>query len=360
MEIYLDNAASARPLENLGLETQFGNPNSTHKIGRRLKSKLEEAREKLATYFSTNPHGVIFTATATEANNLYVNSFDEVYCSHSEHSSVFNLPNTKKAIAMSSLGEIKFDAQQKEFQGTELKFVSLIQTNNETGVFFDYKQLSVDPEVNTIVHLDCAQSANWYDLKDVLQYADAITLSSHKCGGPFGASALVLSEKFLKKKLLKAQTLGGGQEYQLRAGTQNVSASVGFVDAFLHSQTNRHKTLELARIQEQLALDLLNDSGLDYEYLCSRINKTPAIMSIWFKGCQAQELQTLLDLNDVCISLGSACKSGAVAESETFKAIGLPAQTSKETIRVSFGWNTTVDEVKFGIEKIIKTVKELL
>ena len=235
MEIYLDNAASARPLENLGLETQFGNPNSTHKIGRRLKSKLEEAREKLATYFSTNPHGVIFTATATEANNLYVNSFDEVYCSHSEHSSVFNLPNTKKAIAMSSLGEIKFDAQQKEFQGTELKFVSLIQTNNETGVFFDYKQLSVDPEVNTIVHLDCAQSANWYDLKDVLQYADAITLSSHKCGGPFGASALVLSEKFLKKKLLKAQTLGGGQEYQLRAGTQNVSASVGFVDAFLYS-----------------------------------------------------------------------------------------------------------------------------
>lgn len=356
MKYYLDSAASAKllPPEVVKQPNIIGNPNSTHTIGREAKSILEEARESLASYFQINPHGVIFTSTATEANNLFVNSFDEVHCSNSEHPSVFNCKNTIKSVSINSQGVIQTEVISHSLKSQNV--YSLIHLNNETGVIVDYQKLPNSNNRQSIIHLDCSQSGNWHNIKNIFSYVDAITLSSHKCGGPFGASALLISEKILQKKFIKPQMIGGGQEYQHRAGTQNVSAIVGFVNSFVYSQKNVLTTLNNAKQLEEKLCKILTDSNVEFEYLCHEARKSPSIMSIWFKKCRAEELQSLLDMQGVFVSLGSACKSGANKESPIFKEMGLPKESSKETIRISFGWNTTIDEVEQSAKIIASTV----
>lgn len=325
------------------------NASSQHGFGRRAKHLLEEARASVARLLRLPARGpgsryVLFVGSGTEANNLFLRGCTtgkKIITSSIEHPSVLT---TSKSIDPNCIilpvtadGVVDLAALQRVLGSlTSDPVVSVMLANNESGVIQPVAELAKIVRAawpNAIIHTDAVQAVGRIDVDMEALGVDALTLSSHKMGGPLGAAALVIR----KDLVITPSTTGGGQEQRLRAGTENVPAIVGF-GTVAHAPSD---VSHLAALRDRLE-SALSDTATVYGQHATRLPQTSLL------GMPDVKNETQLihfDLHHLAVSAGSACSSGKVDASPVLLAMGIDAEEAATAIRVSLGPDTTAAEV---------------
>lgn len=374
--IYLDNNATTQVSDAVRDEMlpffgeMYGNPSSSHAKGREAKKHLENARERVARFFNCAPVEVIFTSCGSESNNLAIKGTffsslkksPHIITCKTEHPSVINPCEALKAFGakvsyldVDSSGFIDLDNLREKINDDTL-LISIMLANNETGVINDIKAISkIASERGVLLHTDAVQAVGKVSIDVGELGADMLSISGHKFHAPKGVGAL-----FVKKGLaLKSIIDGGGQEFSIRAGTENIPYIVGIGKACEIAHENIITISEhlLALKKEFYAKITQNIEGVslngDFE------KSLPNTLNLSFKGINAQSLMINLDLNGVMVSSGSACSSGAPKASHVLKAMHLSDERLKCVLRISFSALNTLDEVIRAADILIDTIKKL-
>ncbi|MDD2725139.1 MAG: cysteine desulfurase family protein [Methylovulum sp.] len=365
--IYLDHNATT-PLDGRVVEAMlpflksfYGNPSSLYRHGRLARSALDTAREQVAALVDANPAAVIFTSGGTEANNLALASLPaacRLAIAATEHPSI-----TEPAKRLSRQGHglsiiavdgngLLTEAALSQLMGFQPTLVSLMLANNETGVVQDVAAYAGQwRESGIIVHTDAVQAAGKIPVSFKRLGVQMLSLSSHKIYGPKGCGALV----FDKSVPINPLIVGGGQEQDLRSGTENVAAIVGFGKAAELAKT------ELAeRGKHLLGLRTLLEANLEaipgLSMFAKNVNRLPNTVQFGIDGVDGEMLLMKLDKKNIAVSSGSACASGGGQPSPVLMAMGVNPTLAKSAIRISLGIaNTEAEIVQF-----IHVVKDLV
>jgi cysteine desulfurase len=355
--IYLDNAATtkmrpeARAAMEPFLDADFGNPSSLHAAGRRARRALEDAREIVASSLGADPKEIVFTSGATESNALAVAGAaealrlrgDHVITTAIEHPSVLeNVARLEKqgwrVTRLPVDGQGLLDpAQVAAAMTPRTALVSVGVVNSEVGTT---QPLAAIRKVSAgaLLHADAAQAIGKVavNVRDV----DLLTFSAHKIHGPKGAGGLWVR----KGTPLAAQSVGGGQEFERRAGTENVAGAVGLAAAMQLASSGRELDAErLESLRERLRAGLERLGGVRIHGHPER--HAPHILNAAFEGVEAEALILSLDATGVCVSTGSACASLSLVPSHVLKAMGVPAEIARSSLRFSLSVLTTEAEV---------------
>lgn len=357
--IYLDNNAST-PLDPAVREAVasaadlYGNPSSVHSDGRRARRAIEEARAEVALLLDAQPDEVFFTSGGTEANGLAIfgstaGRSGRVVTTAAEH------PSVREAVArLGGEGRIESVTVRPEPNG-ELDtakvlaaavpgalLVSVMAANNEYGGLFPVRQIGPPlRERGTLVHTDAVQAAGKVPIDVRAWQVDLLTLSAHKIHGPKGVGAL-----FVRRGVrLVAHTPGGGQEKQLRGGTENTPGIVGFgVAARLARERLAVEAPRIACLRDRLERGIL-DTIAETRAVGGTAPRTPNTATILFDGVPGDALLFRLDLEGVAVSVGSACSSGTLTPSPAILALGFSMEEAKGVVRFSLSRLTTDDEI---------------
>ena len=360
---YLDYAATS-PLRGEVLQKMmpylqgnFGNPDSLHSFGRETAYAVTRARDKIAQLLGVHPSEVYFTSGGTEADNWAVRNLGKgsALVSPIEHAAVLSAAPLREdgfslleAEPSGAVSPSKIEQALTENTG----LVCVMAVNNETGCIQPIKEISaLCKSRGAYLFCDCVQAACTQDLREILRYADAISISAHKIGGPKGMGALIVR----KGVPLKALIAGGEQERGLRGGTLNVAGIVGFAEALELAQNGRE---EFCRHAEELRTLFEGElmKRLEAEVKIDGENRAPNISHITFsKGGEAY--LNLLDLKGVAASGGAACSAHAALPSHVLMAMGRSADEAKRGIRFSFGPETTKEEVLAAAKVVIECLK---
>ncbi len=361
MTIYLDHAATS-PLKAEVLEAMmpylsgtFGNPDSLHAFGREAAYAVTSARDNIAEILGVKPSEVYFTSGGTEADNWAVRCLGTggALLSPIEHAAALSalpLRSRKKGrlCAVSEEGTVMPEALEKAFGG-DTGLVSVMAVNNETGCIQPVEELAAIAHARgALFFSDCVQAACSRDLQPILRFADAVSLSAHKLGGPKGVGALVVKRGAALRPLL----VGGEQERSLRGGTLNVAGIVGFAKALELAQANRESfcahTRKLRDLFEELIVSALGDNvRRDGE------DRAPNISHLTFAR-ESEALLNVLDLHGIAASGGAACSAHASRPSHVMLAMGRTPQEAKRGIRFSFGAETTEEETRFAAATVVQ------
>ncbi|RJQ27740.1 cysteine desulfurase [Candidatus Parcubacteria bacterium] len=382
--IYLDYAATT-PVRKEVIKAmipyfniKFGNPGSLHSFGQEAMGAIDGARERIAKIFDVDFRGVLFCGSATEANNLALrgvvanwrgNGVPRVVISSIEHESVLETARTlerEKKIDLVLLpvdedGIILLDELKKSLtKNTAL--VSIMYVNNEIGsvqpikeiscIVSDFKKsLPPNPHPLTpIFHTDAVQAFSYFDCSLKELGVDVLTVSGHKCGGPKGVGVLVSTLPPNPHPLTPIIT-GGGQEFGLRSGTENVQNIVGCTEAFSVAQKNRKK--ELKRV-ELLRKEFIK--GFLKIFPESKINgvgkHAPHIVNIHLQEMNREEFLTQADLLGVAFSSGSACSARAHSASHVLSAMYGGDDKKINGVRASFGYQTTKEDIVEALQRL--------
>lgn len=374
--IYLDNAATT-PLDDEVLEamlpyltTHFGNPSSIYSYGRETRLAVENARKIIAKIVGGKPGEIFFTSGGTESNNTAIAAaIRDLNCTHIitsaiEHHAVLHTVEhygQQPGISVSYVsilpkGQIDFEDLEKQLDihaGIGQKcLVSLMHANNEIGTILSIKRTGdLCKKYNAIFHSDCVQTIGHYPISLEELNVHLISASAHKFHGPKGAGILYVKDSIQIQPLI----FGGGQERNLRAGTENVYGIVGFAKALEIATRNYEK--DSAYIGE-LKKYMIN--GLQKDLPDSIFNGDVAtglytILSVCFPKTEKSDFLLMnLDINNICVSGGSACSSGVDIGSHVMQA--LQKDNSYTTLRFSFSKFNTKEE----INKVIEKVKEFI
>ena len=360
--IYLDNAATTKPCSEAveamtrALTVSWGNPSATHGPGRAAKQLLDESRRAVMDALGAKNGTLLFTSGGTEADNqavkcaagLMKHKGKHIISSMAEHEAILNSLNALKAqgweitlLRPDEFGRIPVAAVAEALR-EDTVLVSLMLVNNETGGVTDIpgvRKLLTERGSAALLHTDAVQAFQKLDLTPKTLGADLISLSSHKINGPKGAGALWMREGLRLPALLH----GGGQEQNYRSGTEAMPAIAGFGAA---AKAARLWAAANDREAHYAALRSLVSELLPDGVLIGRDTDACAghICCVSFPGCRAEVLQNALDAEGICVSRGSACAKGR--RSHVLEAMGLPAEVIDGALRVSFGRDTTEDEVR--------------
>lgn len=358
--IYFDHNATSpidpRVLEAMQpyLTTFYGNPSSTHRLGRASRTAIDTAREQVAKLIGAESAELVFTSGGTEANNLALigvlnDNKQHVLYAATEHPSVKD-PLTSIAskgfdvglLTVNTSGQVcakELLAQVKP----NTRLISVMHANNETGVLQNIASLTQalqGSNSDAIFHTDAVQSAGKVPIQFTQMGAQLMTLSSHKLYGPKGVGALI----FDKSVPLQAIQRGGGQELGLRPGTENLAAIVGFGKAAeLALQELSQRTAFLLSLKERLERQLLAIKGISIvaESVDRLVNTTQIVVD----GMDGEMMLMQMDRQGICISGGSACASRVVAPSPVLTAMGYDKEQALSAIRISLGMQNTEAEV---------------
>jgi cysteine desulfurase len=373
--IYLDNNATTRPLDSVVeamrpfLSGEYANPSSVHRFGQSVRHQVECAREQVAQLIHADPKEIIFTSGGTESINLAVRGTlaaqpakRHLVTSAVEHSAMHRLA-AQLAREGYHVDEIGVDHQGRlNFAELEAKvteetaLISIMHANNETGVLFDGGRVCEIAEQHGVrVHLDAVQSAGKVPI-DVRQWpVHLLSLSAHKLHGPKGIGALYVRKRTRLSPLL----IGGRQERDLRAGTENVPAIIGFgVAAEEAARLAPEKVDSIRRLRDDfedrvraaIPIAHVNGAGAD------RLGNTS---NIGFERLQSEALLILLSEHGVCVSAGSACSSGSLEPSHVLKAMGIDPKIAHGALRFSLSRFTTAAELSRTLEVLTAAVERL-
>lgn len=362
-----------------GLEAGLANANSLYRAGRVAFRALEQAREDVARCLSARPDEIVFTSGATESDNAALfgivdasiqqaeqrgehTCVPQVVISSIEHDAVLaaarvlnNWGALVTLVEPDASGHITPEALE-EVMGDHVLLVSIMAVNNEVGSVMDIPALAaVAHKAHALFHVDATQALGKMPVSVRAWDVDALSVSSHKVGGPKGVGALYLRAR----TPFTAQIVGGGQESKLRSGTQNVMGAVGFAAACRDV---------CAQVDEQAArLRSLRDEC--YERLCAhpRVRATvpveagstayaPHIVNVLVSGIESETLILQLDRRGVCVSGGSACSSHSLDPSHVLTALGISRDEALGSLRVSLGNATTHED----IEKFLAAFAEVV
>ena len=352
--LYLDYNASA-PLRPGVLEAILealrdgGNASSVHRVGRRARHLVEDARARVAALVGAAPEQVVFTGSGSEANNqaLATAGGGLVLTSAIEHDSVLLAATDAARIPVDGDGRLDLGAAAALIERHRPALVSAMLVNNETGVIQPVAELAeLAHAQGALVHCDAVQAAGRIDVDMAGLGVDLLTLSAHKLGGPQGVGALVVRDGLEPASLIR----GGGQERRRRAGTENVAGITGFgkaAEVLRRGQVLEGRRIEALRDRMEAALLGRIPDAVVLGGGAPRVGNTSCI-ALPGRGRETQLIA--LDLEGICVSAGAACSSGKVGPSHVLSAMGVGADLRASAIRVSLGHGTTDDDIDHLVE----------
>ena len=372
---YFDhNATTAIDKKVLGvmlpyIEMQQGNPTSQHSFGRYARTAIEEAREQVALAIHAHPSEVIFTSGGTEANNMIVHGAaikereSTLVRSNIEHPCVarpmeaMKYQGWKQALLNVSQDGVVTKEAYKNISAENISLVSVMLANNETGAIQDMALLhDFAKEKKALSHTDAVQAFGKIDVRFDELHIDAMPLSSHKIYGPQGVGALILN----KRSDIEPLIYGGGQEKNLRSGTENIAAIVGFGKACeLISESMKATSTHTHELKKILEVHLKDLGAVIFSEKVARLNNTTFFA---FKDIEGSTLLTALDKKGFAIASGSACSSVNKEPSHVLLAMGIDEDLARGALRISFGQKNSMTEVKDFVEvlkKELQTLKQL-
>lgn len=372
--IYVDNAASTA-LDEVVLQTmmpylteKFGNPSSIYSYGRESRLAIETARKSVAKILNAHPAEIFFTSGGTESNNTAIyTAVRDLGCTHVissaiEHHAVTHTLehlHQHQKIKLSHVhilpnGHIDLNHLEKLLsESTEKTLVSLMHANNEIGNILDWHTVgNLCRKYNAYFHSDTVQTVGHYpiDLKNTP--VDFITGAAHKFHGPKGVGILYINENIRIQPFI----FGGGQERNMRAGTENLYGIVGFAKALEmaaeHYEKDRAHVSELKQYMHDALIAAIPGVGFNGDVLG---NSLYTVLSTLFPTSEKSEMLLFnLDINNICASGGSACSSGVEGGSHVINAIS--KNTNQVTVRFSFCKHNTKTE----IDEVVKVLKTLI
>jgi cysteine desulfurase len=376
--IYLDAAAST-PLAPEALEAMLaalrcaGNPGAAHAAGAWAARLVDQARGYVGELLQVGPASVVFTGSATEANNLALRGLRPdgtrigVVTTTAEHPSVLvtveDLGATGRSTALvpvTASGEVDLSALALAIND-ETRLVSIHAANNETGVIQPVERVAeIAHERGALVHVDASQLMAW-GVAPLLDTCDLVTVSSHKMHGPQGAAALIV--KASARDHLAAQATGGGQERGLRSGTVNVAAVAGFgVAARLALETGADAAKHIQILREELLDGLKAGVPGIVEHGQSACRRLPGILNVAVGASQPESVESealLARIPGLEASTGSACHAGAPGPSPVLLAMGISEWEAARSIRLSLSRYTTAEDVARATAALTKGYAEL-
>jgi cysteine desulfurase len=379
---YLDNAATTpvRPevldamLPYLGKDA-FGNPSSAHRFGRAARAGIEEAKRAVAAAVGAEPNQVVFTSGGTEADNLAIIGAAlaardrggpfRVAVSATEHKAalaaahaVKHLGGEETILPVTASGVVDETALDAALQHG-VAIVSVMWVNNEVGTVQPVGRLADRCcDAGVLFHSDAVQAFGKVpvSLRDV--NCTLLTISGHKIGAPKGVGALIVRDR----KAVEAIIHGGGQQYGIRPGTENVPGIVGLgVAARLAAEEQQGLASRLRALRDELErrlLAIVPDALINGR----QAERAPHISSASIPGTDSEALLMHLDLAGIACSSGSACSTGAVEPSHVLTAMGVPRDLGVAALRFSFGKDSTsedVDAVAEALPKVVEKVRSL-
>lgn len=369
MQAYLDNSATTvcEPgvVEKVVqmMSDVFGNPSAMHNKGVEAENYIKEAKEIIAKTLKVQEKEIIFTSGGTESNNLAI-----MGCGAANHRMGKHLITTK--IEHPSVGNVMKHMEEEGFEVTYLPvdengivkldklrealrpdtmLVSVMYVNNEVGAVQPIEEIGQIVKANnrsTLFHVDAIQGYGKYRIHPKKMGIDLLSVSGHKIHGPKGIGFLYCDSKVKIKPIL----FGGGQQRDLRSGTENVPGIVGLAEAAKEIYTDFEEKMERlydvkAYFVEKIAeLDNVKINGLTGK------NSAPHVVSVSFPGIRSEVLLHSLEEREIYASAGSACASNKPAVSETLKAMNVPKEHLDSTLRFSFSVHTTKEEIDYCIE----------
>lgn len=365
--IYADNAATTR-LSDAALQAmlpymqdEFGNTSQPYSFARAPKAALAKAREIIARCIGAFPEEIYFTSGGSESNNWVLRNRafagSEILLSPIEHHSVLNAVQEAEVIdrylPVNEEGVVSVEALSEAITD-KTALVSVMMANNEIATIEPIAGLAaVAHEHGCLFHTDAVQAVGHIEIDVHKLGVDFLSASAHKFNGPKGIGFLYMRSGVEIHPLIA----GGAQESHMRAGTENVAAIVGMATALEENILHLYENKSHLRQLEEHLFAHLQDEGVE----CTRngsIHNIPGNISISFAGFSGEAILHRLDLKGIMISTGSACDSKDTQISHVLKAIHLPENLAKGTIRISFGKHNTYEESAAIASALIQIVKK--
>lgn len=367
--VYLDHAATT-PVRPEVLDAMlpyfrdsWGNPSSSHSKGRSARAGLEQAKRETAAAIGVQPNQVVFTSGGTEADNLaivgaalaaraagramhVVTTAIEHKAALSSAHAVHELGGRETILPVDHRGLVDLDALDRVLE-EKPSLVSVMWVNNEVGVVQPMEEIGARCRAAGVpFHTDAIQAFGKVPTDLDAIHADLCSLSGHKIGAPKGIGALIVRNR----KIIEAIIHGGGQQFGIRPGTENVAGAVamGRAAQIARAELAEHTT-RLGGLRDHLAAALV-EAVPTLQINGAESPRAPHVLSVSVPGADAESLLMHLDLAGVCCSGGSACSTGSIEPSYVLTAMGIAPATALGTIRFSFGHETTASDIDRVIE----------
>ncbi len=338
------------------LAEHYGNPSSSHTLGRACHEAVEDARTRVAALFGADSDEIIFTAGGTEANNLAIKGVafrrypaerGHLVISALEHPAVVEparflqrLGFTVTIVPASERGVVNPREVAASIR-PDTVLVSVMHANNEIGTVQPVREIAAAcHERGVLVHTDAAQSVGKIRVSVRELGVDLLSIAGHKLYAPKGVGVLYVRRGITLEPLLH----GAGHEHGLRAGTENVPYIVGLGHAAsLADNCLSESSRRLAMLRDRLLVRLRKEIGAGLTLNGGSAETLPNTLSVNFPGVSGGDL--LRRVPELCASTGAACHSGATQMSATLSAIGLSPEVARGTVRLSAGWYTSEEEI---------------
>lgn len=378
---YLDHAATT-PVDPAVLEAMlpfftnsYGNPSSVHALGRDARAGLDWARGTIAEILNCRPREIIFTGSATEADNLAIKGVGlrarlpssdgpppHIVTSAIEHHAVLHAVEAlgqrgfSYTIVAVDAGGFVNPAEVEAAIRPETCLISIMYANNEIGTIQPIAEIArIAHEHGALCHTDAVQAAGALPLDVQDLGVDLLSLSAHKFYAPKGVGLLYVRSGVTFEPLLD----GGGQEYARRAGTENVPGIVGMAAGLAIATDEREqRTVHALALRDRLIEGLLErvpDTCLNGD----AERRLPNNVNVSFTGVDGESILLDLDLNGIAASSGSACASGSNEPSHVLRAIGLSPDLAEGSLRLTVGKDNTAAEIDRAIEVIEAAVRRV-
>ncbi|MFA6308400.1 MAG: cysteine desulfurase family protein [Clostridia bacterium] len=372
--IYLDNCSDTKPFKEVSdyicktMNDSFGNPSSMHSMGIEAENIIKEARKTIAKTLKCSTNEIYFTSGGTESNNLAIRGYlsankrqgKHILTSKIEHPSVLNVfEDLKKSgydveyLDVDENGVIKLETLKKMIR-SDTVLLSIIYINNEIGTIQSIGEITkLRDSINKklCIHLDAVQAYGKIRISPKRLGIQMLSVSSHKIHGPKGCGAIFIDEKIKIKPLV----FGGGQERNIRPGSENVPGIAGFgmASEIINSGIDENYN-SMSKMKKMFVENL--KKNFDDIKINSNENGSPYILNVSFLGVKAEVLLNHLNKKNIYVSTGSACSSRKSLQSHVLKAIGLRKEQTEGAIRFSFSSGNTESD----IIKTIEALKEII
>lgn len=383
MEVYLDNSATTKVFSEVAdymtrvMCADYGNPSSLHRKGLEAEKQLRYAKETFAKILKVNEKELLFTSCGTESDNLALRGVASAYQRRGKHLITTKIEHPAILQTMRFLEEQGFCVTYLPVDGSgrisladlqkaikpETILVSIMHTNNEIGSLQPIEEagaLIKRMNPNTLFHVDAVQGFGKARIYPKKMNIDLLSVSGHKIHASKGVGLLYVSEKVRIQPIL----FGGGQQGNLRSGTENVPGIVGMAKAA--EMLYRDIDADIATLAEYKAYFIRGVRELEGTVVNGLVpgcpegaGTAPHVVSVSFRGVRSEVLLHALEERGIYVSAGSACSAHKPQPSATLKAIGVEKELLESTIRFSFSVFTTQEELDYTIKVLKEIVPQL-